>query len=73
MKNIMKRLFRVLAHIYHSHFDVVLQFQEDGHLNTLFAHLVLFANEFELIDRKEYAPMNDLIVALLGKENADTS
>ncbi|KAF3850791.1 hypothetical protein F7725_012563 [Dissostichus mawsoni] len=33
-KTILKRLFRVYAHIYHQHFDSVMQLQEEAHLNT---------------------------------------
>jgi len=73
IKIIFKRLFRVLVHIYYEHFDVIIQLQEVAHLNTLFTHFILFANEFSLIDKKEYAPLNDLIIPLVGKEHADQS
>ena len=42
MKTIFKRLFRVYAHIYHSHFQMVLKLEEEAHLNTCFKHFILF-------------------------------
>lgn len=41
-KTILKRLFRVYAHIYHQHFDPVIQLQEEAHLNTSFKHFIFF-------------------------------
>lgn len=41
-KTILKRLFRVYAHIYHQHFDSVIQLQEEAHLNTSFKHFIFF-------------------------------
>ncbi|KFP87559.1 MOB kinase activator 1A, partial [Apaloderma vittatum] len=39
---ILKRLFRVYAHIYHQHFDSVMRLQEEAHLNTSFKHFIFF-------------------------------
>jgi MOB kinase activator 1 len=36
VKNIFKRLFRVYAHIYHSHFPKIVSLGEEAHLNTSF-------------------------------------
>lgn len=41
-KTILKRLFRVYAHIYHQHFDSVMRLQEEAHLNTSFKHFIFF-------------------------------
>lgn len=60
-KNILKRLFRVYAHIYHSHFDKVMQLEEERHLNTSFKHFIFFVTEFKLMDAKEFAPLKELI------------
>ncbi|KAF9680399.1 hypothetical protein SADUNF_Sadunf06G0117200 [Salix dunnii] len=43
VKTIFKRLFRVYAHIYHSHFQKIVSLKEEAHLNTCFKHFVLFA------------------------------
>ena len=42
VKTIFKRLFRVYAHIYHSHFQKIVNLKEEAHLNTCFKHFVLF-------------------------------
>lgn len=42
VKTIFKRLFRVYAHIYHSHFQKIVSLKEEAHLNTCFKHFVLF-------------------------------
>lgn len=60
-KNILKRLFRVYAHIYCSHIDKVAELGADAHLNTCFKHFVFFVLHFDLVERKELAPLEDLI------------
>uniref|UniRef100_A0AAQ4RA75 MOB kinase activator 1Bb n=1 Tax=Gasterosteus aculeatus aculeatus TaxID=481459 RepID=A0AAQ4RA75_GASAC len=67
-KTILKRLFRVYAHIYHHHFDSVIQLQEEAHLNTSFKHFIFFVQEFNLIDRKELVPLQELIEKLTTKD-----
>lgn len=60
-KTILKRLFRVYAHIYHQHFDQVVRLVEEAHLNTSFKHFIFFVQEFSLIDQRELAPLQELI------------
>lgn len=60
-KTILKRLFRVYAHIYHAHFDDIITLQEEAHLNTSFKHFIYFVNEFNLIEKRELTPMQELI------------
>ena len=60
MKSIFKQLFRVIAHIYHSHYDKILHFS-GGHLNTLAAHFLAFSKEFDLLDKKELIPLQELM------------
>ena len=67
-KTILKRLFRVYAHIYHQHFQQVIQLQEEAHLNTSFKHFIFFIQEFGLVEKKELAPLHDLIDKLTGKD-----
>jgi len=43
-KTILKRLFRVYAHIYHQHFSEVVQLGEEAHLNTSFKHFIFFCS-----------------------------
>ncbi|CAN6294754.1 unnamed protein product [Urochloa humidicola] len=61
VKTILKRLFRVYAHIYHSHFHMIVKLKEEAHLNTCFKDFTLFALEFGLIDGAELAPLSELI------------
>jgi len=63
-KTILRRLFRVYAHIYWQHFKEVLQMSEEAHLNTSFKHFIFFVQEFQLIDKKELAPLDPLIEKL---------
>lgn len=45
-KTILKRLFRVYAHIYHQHFSEVVQLGEEAHLNTSFKHFIFFVQVY---------------------------
>ncbi|KAJ6426889.1 hypothetical protein OIU84_022475 [Salix udensis] len=65
VKTIFKRLFRVYAHIYHSHFQKIVSLKEEAHLNTCFKHFILFTHEFGLIDKKELAPLQELIESII--------
>ncbi|KAJ1678106.1 Maintenance of ploidy protein mob2, partial [Spiromyces aspiralis] len=58
---IYRKLFRVLAHIYWAHYEAMVNLRAEGHLNSLFAHFISFSKEFDLIDKKELAPMAELI------------
>jgi MOB kinase activator 1 len=51
VKKIFKRLFRVYAHIYRSHFHEVCQLKAEAHLNTCFKHFMLFAKVLSLHQR----------------------
>lgn len=50
VKPIFKRLFRVYAHLYHSHFAALVSLGEEAHLNTSFRHFMLFCREFNLMN-----------------------
>ncbi|KAI5674280.1 hypothetical protein M9H77_14644 [Catharanthus roseus] len=65
VRTIFKRLFRVYAHIYHSHFQKIIKLKEEAHLNTCFKHFVLFTWEFHLIDMKQLEPLQDLVESIL--------
>ncbi|XP_055338374.1 MOB kinase activator 1B-like isoform X2 [Paramacrobiotus metropolitanus] len=66
-KTILKRLFRVYAHVYHQHFEDVIALEEEAHLNTSFKHFTFFIQEFNLVDKKELAPLQELIDKLISK------
>eukprot|EP00055_Hartaetosiga_balthica_P000549 m.136877 g.136877 ORF g.136877 m.136877 type:complete len:251 (+) comp11029_c0_seq1:54-806(+) len=67
-KKILKRLYRVYAHMYHSHFHQVVSLGEEPHLNTSFKHFIYFVQEFNLIDKKELEPMKELIDRLMERD-----
>jgi len=72
VKTIFKRLFRVYAHIYHSHFQKIVGLGAEAHLNTCFKHFIYFVYEFKLIEPKELEPLKDLIDSLMGKDKDKT-
>ena len=57
VRTIFKRLFRVYAHIYHSHWDVTVSLGAEAHLNTCFKHFMYFTHTFSLVEKKELAPL----------------
>ncbi|KAI9098737.1 Mob1/phocein [Phlyctochytrium arcticum] len=61
IRSIFKQLFRIFAHIYHCHYDKILHLSAEGHLNTLFAHFICFAKEFDLLEKKEVQPMLEFV------------
>eukprot|EP00033_Pygsuia_biforma_P000632 GCRY01000746.1.p1 GENE.GCRY01000746.1~~GCRY01000746.1.p1 ORF type:complete len:212 (+),score=40.64 GCRY01000746.1:115-750(+) len=68
VKNIFKRLFRVYAHIYYSHFEKIVSLGEEAHLNTCFKHFYYFTQEFGLVARKDMEPLEELIQNLIEKK-----
>ncbi|RXW25225.1 hypothetical protein EST38_g571 [Candolleomyces aberdarensis] len=65
---IVRRLFRVYAHIYSNHFDHICALGIEPHLNTSYRHFFLFINEFDLVDKKELAPLEELNDAILAED-----
>ncbi|PSK80004.1 hypothetical protein CJJ07_000067 [Candidozyma auris] len=65
IKTIFKRLLRIYAHIYCHHFHEISELGLQSHLNTSLKHYVLFSKEFELINKKDYGPLEDLINTML--------
>ncbi|KAI8106138.1 hypothetical protein M9435_000685 [Picochlorum sp. BPE23] len=66
VKNILKRIFRVYAHMYHSHFKQILGLGMETHVNTCFRHFILFVKEFSLVDEKELMPMQELVSRIVS-------
>lgn len=60
VKKICRFLFHVLAHIYWAHFKETVALDLQGHLNTLYAHFIVFIRVFNLVDPKEICIMDDL-------------
>lgn len=66
VKTIMKRLFRVYAHIYCHHFDEINELNLQIHLNTSLKHFVFFTTEFQLLSTKDYGPLDELVERMLA-------
>lgn len=66
VSTILRRLFRVYAHIYHSHFRQIVRLELEPHLNTCFKHFVLFTRSNGLLDEREFAPLRELIAKMTG-------
>ncbi|KAJ5070137.1 mob kinase activator-like 1 [Anaeramoeba ignava] len=59
--NIFKRIFRIFAHIYYSHFQQITDIGAEAHLNTTFKHFIYFVQEFKLIKQADLEPLSELI------------
>lgn len=68
IKTIFKRLFRIYAHIYHSHFSKIVSLGEEAHLNTCFKHYYYFITEFNLVEKKEIEPLAEVVESLTAKD-----
>ncbi|KAG8821324.1 Mitotic exit network component [Serendipita sp. 401] len=68
VKTIMRRLFRIYGHLYSNHFDQICALGIEAHLNTSYRHFYLFITEFDLVDKKELAPLDDLNVAIARED-----
>jgi len=66
VRQLVKRLFRVYAHIYCHHYPVIVALGLDPHMNTSFKHYVLFIKEFDLESGKDfYGPLSDMVETIL--------
>lgn len=65
---IVKRLFRVYAHMYVQHFASMQEIGAEPHLNTCFRHFMLFVREFDLIESQELAPLRELVDKIFESE-----
>jgi len=65
MKILLKRFFRIYAHIYIHHFRV---FQDNGceaHLNCVYKQFLFFVKEFDLVSDEDMAPLYELNIKFL--------
>jgi len=69
VKVIYKRLFRLYAHIYYSHFEKIRSIGANAHLNTCFKHFIYFVLEFNLIDEKGLSPLENFIAKFREKDD----
>ena len=71
VRNIFKRLFRIYAHVYYSHFTQIQSLHEEAHLNTAFKHFMLFVWEFDLVSPEELEPLRPLLYNIMGDKAAE--
>ncbi|CAB3370052.1 MOB kinase activator-like 2 isoform X2 [Cloeon dipterum] len=64
VKKILRLLFHVVAHMYHSHFKEIMLLKLHSELNSVFTHIILFNERFHLIEDKETEILQDLATAL---------
>ena len=60
----LRRLFRIYAHIYCHHFNEIIELNLQTVLNTSFGHFILFAQEFNLLRPADYGPLLELVIEL---------
>eukprot|EP00443_Scrippsiella_acuminata_P095651 CAMPEP_0115559232 /NCGR_PEP_ID=MMETSP0271-20121206/99853_1 /TAXON_ID=71861 /ORGANISM="Scrippsiella trochoidea, Strain CCMP3099" /LENGTH=237 /DNA_ID=CAMNT_0002993283 /DNA_START=88 /DNA_END=801 /DNA_ORIENTATION=- len=64
-----RRLFRVYAHAYLSHFQAFQDNEAEAHLNCYFKHFLYFVLEFGLVDRQDIQPLAELIKKFLTQDD----
>ncbi|TPX57506.1 hypothetical protein CcCBS67573_g09245 [Chytriomyces confervae] len=64
LKAIYKHIMRVFVHMYSAHVHQIQVLNLQSHLNTLFAHLLCFGREFDLLERKDLVSVQDFVSAL---------
>ncbi|VDM56297.1 unnamed protein product [Angiostrongylus costaricensis] len=65
-EGIMRRLFRVYAHVYTAHAGRFSELNATPHLNTSFKQFILFARQFQLVPVRELEPLRTKIEELVG-------
>lgn len=73
VRKILRLLFHVLAHLYHSHFREMVMLNLHSHLNSVFTHLIILNDCYHLIDDRELEILFDLVHALKILENDATA
>jgi len=73
VKHLMKRMFRVYAHIYYGHLKHIQEINAESHLNTCFKHWYFFVQEFELVQLESMEPMLQVIELIKESERTEKS
>lgn len=61
MGMLLKRFFRVYAHAYIVHFEMIQRLEAEAHLNMFFKHYMAFVVEFSLVSKSDMLPLNEMI------------
>jgi MOB kinase activator 1 len=65
MKLLLKRFFRVYAHMYLHHFNDIVAHDLEAHVNCCFKHFLYFVLEFDLVSMEDMNPLLGLIQKFL--------
>lgn len=57
-------LFRMLAHLFSTHYQDAIAVELHPQLNTLFTHFITFSHTFRLLEASETAPIDEIIALL---------
>ena len=72
-KKIVRLLLHTLAHVYHAHYQDMVRFGLNAHLNTLTYHFMLFAKVFHLSEERDFQMLGDLFKLLDQLTHTDDS
>ena len=64
VKDIFRRLFRVYAHIYHSHMPFITSLQLDSQFFFSLKHYLHFVNQFSLVSPIDLLSLRDVVLNL---------
>lgn len=60
MKTLLKRFFRIYAHLYIHHFKFFQDGGAEAHLNCIYKQYLFFVKEFDLVSDQDMAPLQEL-------------
>lgn len=61
LRSIYNQLFRIFAYLYHNQFERIVHLGLEPHFNSLFCHFISFGKHFDLIDKNELVPLQQLV------------
>jgi hypothetical protein len=67
VKKIFKFLFNILAHMYHLHYNELLELKLNTFINSIYLHFFMFNKKFNILDDKDFETMDSLNKILLNK------
>lgn len=73
VKKMFTRMFRVYAFLYYHMFEEFQKLGAEAYLNTCFKHFIFFVLEFNLVERSELEPLQELIDNMVQKSMSNGS
>lgn len=68
VRTLCKRFFRVYAHVYLSHFQLIHENGVEAHVNCLFKRFLYFVKEFNLVSAQDMQPLAQLIANFIESD-----